>query len=309
MSSSGARFAIFMAVILAALCVPGMAYVFNGPSSCPECGTGDSPSYCPDCGVSEYPSICNCPIDIWNKTYPVSCSCPFYPLNESWPMVCNCPFYGNNTTSCGCICPYDTSSNLNAGSMMANFTANITYGLAPLTVQFTDLSTGSPNTWLWEFGDGTTSSEKNPVHTYTQPGYYTVQLTVSLNYQSAGIQISQSRSTGKYNYIFVPGYQTGYQASAAPEPAAPEISSIDRLLENPRANSILSRLDASRTPSLYLTANTGLSGKIDEILSGKRKDMVSVQSIFKTGEDLGDTGRIKFTEGRITAFLQQNSRL
>ncbi|MDD4455401.1 MAG: PKD domain-containing protein, partial [Candidatus Methanomethylophilaceae archaeon] len=61
----------------------------------------------------------------------------------------------------------------------ANFTANATSGTAPLTVQFTDLSTGDPTTWFWDFGDGATSTKRHPVHTYTAPGTYTVSLTVT----------------------------------------------------------------------------------------------------------------------------------
>ena len=61
---------------------------------------------------------------------------------------------------------------------VAAFTANVTSGVAPLTVRFTDLSTGLPFEWGWSFGDGGTSSLKNPVHTYANPGVYTVTLTV-----------------------------------------------------------------------------------------------------------------------------------
>jgi|GEM_PF-647415 len=67
----------------------------------------------------------------------------------------------------------------------ANFTANVTAGVAPLTVQFTDISTGDVSSWLWAFGDGVTSAEQNPVHTYTVPGTYTVNLTVSTGTGSA----------------------------------------------------------------------------------------------------------------------------
>jgi PKD repeat protein len=61
----------------------------------------------------------------------------------------------------------------------ANFTANETAGVAPFPVAFTDLSTGSPATWLWSFGDGSTSALRNPTHTYTTAGIFTVSLTVS----------------------------------------------------------------------------------------------------------------------------------
>lgn len=64
----------------------------------------------------------------------------------------------------------------------AVFEADINTGIEILEVQFTDLSTPGINPiseWYWEFGDGTTSSEQNPIHTYTEPGYYSVYMTAS----------------------------------------------------------------------------------------------------------------------------------
>ncbi len=56
-------------------------------------------------------------------------------------------------------------------------------GPAPLTVTFADRSTAGGNavitTWAWEFGDGTTSAEPNPVHVYATPGTYRARLTVA----------------------------------------------------------------------------------------------------------------------------------
>ena len=59
-----------------------------------------------------------------------------------------------------------------------NFTANRTNGAAPLTVSFTDTSSEWAYEWLWEFGDGTGSTEQNPVHTFLRPGVYTVSLAI-----------------------------------------------------------------------------------------------------------------------------------
>lgn len=61
----------------------------------------------------------------------------------------------------------------------AIFLASPTSGDAPLSVQFTDHSTGTPTSWNWDFGDGGTSTEQNPIHVYTAPGVYDVYLTVS----------------------------------------------------------------------------------------------------------------------------------
>ncbi|WP_407355724.1 PKD domain-containing protein [Methanolobus sp. WCC5] len=62
---------------------------------------------------------------------------------------------------------------------VADFISNVTSGVAPLTVSFTDHSTESPTSWTWDFGDGNTSTEQNPTHTYSSPGSYTVSLTAS----------------------------------------------------------------------------------------------------------------------------------
>ncbi len=62
---------------------------------------------------------------------------------------------------------------------VADFSASLLYGHAPLRVSFADRSSGSISSWSWAFGDGLGSSERNPVHTYTKPGVYTVSLTVT----------------------------------------------------------------------------------------------------------------------------------
>lgn len=60
----------------------------------------------------------------------------------------------------------------------ASFTKDKTNGAAPLTVQFTDTSTGSPTSWYWVFGDGATSTSASPSHQYTT-GTYSVNLTAT----------------------------------------------------------------------------------------------------------------------------------
>ena len=62
---------------------------------------------------------------------------------------------------------------------VADFSSDVASGNAPLTVTFTDKSTGNPTTWDWDFGDGNVSTDKNPVHIYTSAGTYTTTLTVS----------------------------------------------------------------------------------------------------------------------------------
>ncbi|QXE93088.1 PKD domain-containing protein [Geomonas subterranea] len=62
---------------------------------------------------------------------------------------------------------------------VADFAAAVTAGDAPLSVFFGDLSSGAPTSWLWNFGDASTSTVQNPQHTYYSGGSYTVSLTVT----------------------------------------------------------------------------------------------------------------------------------
>ena len=62
---------------------------------------------------------------------------------------------------------------------VANFASTPLSGCVPFTVQFSDSSiTGTPLIYLWDFGDGNTSTNANPIHTYTNVGIYDVQLIV-----------------------------------------------------------------------------------------------------------------------------------
>jgi len=79
---------------------------------------------------------------------------------------------------------------------VADFVGNPTTVAVGANVNFTDLSTNSPTSWSWNFGDGgATSSAQNPVRSYAAPGQYTVTLTAS--------NASGSDSETKVNYITV----------------------------------------------------------------------------------------------------------
>lgn len=60
-----------------------------------------------------------------------------------------------------------------------SFTATPLTGDVPLTVDFIDQTIGDVDSWLWDFGDGDTSTVQNPQHEYTQPGQFDVTLTVT----------------------------------------------------------------------------------------------------------------------------------
>jgi len=60
---------------------------------------------------------------------------------------------------------------------VANFNGSPINGVTPLTVNFTDASSGQPTSWAWTFGDGGNSIAQNPSHVYTVAGTYSVSLT------------------------------------------------------------------------------------------------------------------------------------
>jgi len=82
---------------------------------------------------------------------------------------------------------YNSSRSNRANNGMVNtpvstdFSATPLSGTKPLNVQFTDGSMGSPNSWKWYFGDGNTSTQENPQHTYNADGKYTVKLVSKSN--------------------------------------------------------------------------------------------------------------------------------
>ena len=94
---------------------------------------------------------------------------------------------------------------------VANFTANKTEGTTPLTVKFTDKSTNSPTGWIWNFGDGTTTSTvQNPEHTYATAGTFTANLTASnadgTDATSKTITVTAASVMPKASFTAVPSF-------------------------------------------------------------------------------------------------------
>ena len=73
---------------------------------------------------------------------------------------------------------------------VASFTKSTGTGDVPFGVTFTDTSTNTPTSWLWDFGDGINSTAQNPVHTYSVAGTYNVTLTAT---NSAGSNTSAAQ--------------------------------------------------------------------------------------------------------------------
>lgn len=79
---------------------------------------------------------------------------------------------------------------INLGNVV-NFSYDPPFGCDEVTVQFTDLTAGIAYFWEWDFGDGIgTSTDQNPVYTYSQPGCYTVTL-VATNEECTATRVAE----------------------------------------------------------------------------------------------------------------------
>ena len=103
----------------------------------------------------------------------------------------------------GCMDSVD--HNVSVLYLVANFAASDTLVCAGQQVAFANLSPMSGSSWLWDFGDGTTSTKENPTKVYTQPGVYTV--TFKINGGPCGDSLT------KVHYITVtPGFAMTFSA-------------------------------------------------------------------------------------------------
>ncbi len=94
------------------------------------------------------------------------------------------------TNECGADTSYHNITVL-PNQVNAFFNTNVTSGCVPLTVNFTQFSTGA-NTYNWEFGDGNTSNGFSPTHTFTTAGTFTVSLMINdgCSYDTAKVDIT-----------------------------------------------------------------------------------------------------------------------
>lgn len=84
-----------------------------------------------------------------------------------------------NTQEIDSLCNYNPNAPVPTDDIIANFSLSYPANCDPKTIQFTDLSianNANVAAWQWYFGDGGTSNNQNPSHTYTLSGNYTVRL-------------------------------------------------------------------------------------------------------------------------------------
>ena len=89
--------------------------------------------------------------------------------------------------------------------------ADFAYTPSGATVAFTDNSTGAIS-WLWDFGDGNTSSQQNPIHTYTSNGPHMVTLSINngacVHTSSVSLTTSVQLISNSFNAAIVPNPAT-----------------------------------------------------------------------------------------------------
>jgi PKD repeat protein len=94
-------------------------------------------------------------------------------------VIIVCMFFCPHATATSKTSTITITGNIIDIKQAAQFTSDVTQGTISFTVQFTDKTLGHPISWFWDFGDGTTSTEQNPKHTYSKSGLYTVSLSVT----------------------------------------------------------------------------------------------------------------------------------
>ena len=113
--------------------------------------------------------------------------------------------------------PKELNDEIHKIPVVAGLQSNFDYqfGNVSLQVNFHDNSTGTPDKWQWNFGDGTTSTIQHPTHTYGQPGSYIVSLLVHKNgipsgtTKTATINIDK-KPNANFNNIVISTYGEKY---------------------------------------------------------------------------------------------------
>jgi gliding motility-associated-like protein len=138
-------------------------------------------------------------------------------------------------------------------SPVAYFSANLTTGCVPVNIQFSDKSTstaGSIVSWLWDFGDGGTSTAQNPSHTYSTTGFYNITLTVT---SSTGCK--NTFAAGRYIRI-VSGVKAEFDNSKPASCQAPYNITFNNQSSGPGNMTFQWNLGNGNTPTLANPSTT-----------------------------------------------------
>ena len=164
----------------------------------------------------------------------------------------------------------DTSATVGTVEVVSlDFSASAYAGQAPLTVQFISDTVGFTS-YLWDFGDGTTSQETNPVHTYSSTGIYTVKLT---GYTASGKSYTETKTnlinTNPQSISWdKQSYTEGDTATISWQLRSPDYTNYQYTLQilpsdslgNPTGQSIITPQTLSGSAGTYSWDTTGVSG-------------------------------------------------
>ena len=145
----------------------------------------------------------------------------------------------------------------------ADFTASVTTGNYPLTVQFHDASTAGTSaivSWSWAFSDGGVSTVRNPSHTFQSPGIYSVSLTIT--------NATDSSTVSKQNFITVEDPEAGQSANLSTATIV-----VRDVAESPKAEqtaAIVLTEEVEKRTGITLTQSTAWpqQGPVIALLSG-----------------------------------------
>jgi spore germination protein YaaH len=169
---------------------------------------------------------------------------------------------------------------------VADFTGSPRSGTAPLTVNFTNNSSGTISSYLWEFGDGTTSTATQPSKTYNTPGTYTVKLTAT------GLGGSNTKTRSNYITVNQPTGNLSVTVYNIPGGASslPGNSGIVKLWSN--SGSLVATVNTISNVALFNNIPTG-SGYFYRVFHNTSATMF--------GEEFwGDDGGVTITAGNTT---------
>lgn len=151
------------------------------------------------------------------------------------------------------------------------------------TIAFTDMTLNGVNSWLWDFGDGTTSTLEDPVHTYAANGTYTVTLITTNTYGSDTLE--------KANYIVIaaPDIPVGVDAQRCGSGSltlSATASGIVRWYNSPTATTYLDTGNTYITPTLSATTNYYVENAIPgaSIYGGETYNIANGSIYTSTGE-------------------------
>ncbi len=181
---------------------------------------------------------------------------------------------------------------------VAGFTQDRTAGVAPLTVQFTDQSSGSVTTYLWNFSDGSTTTERNPVHTFTTPGTYNVFLTVT----GPGGSSSVTRQITVTSVIPPTATPTAtFTPTFTPSPTNTETATVI-----PPADTSTPTETTTAVPPTATFTDTATATEIPPTATFTPTEIPAPQALFNASGVLNDPLSVQFTDqstGAITAYL------